>query len=271
MDRFATDPHRHFANYTKNLAVLMAAQPEADLHFYLDHSGSLSTQRPQEELVHAAVVAAKAGKKLFVTFFTHELDQTIEIDTELYSRQIPWMELMAENNQFGGTAFNVVWQDIIAYDYSHIQPRINILLSDMEWASSSKYMARPDYVQPENLYYLSVYSQYDDAGNEQNRTRFIEFMTGFNPDFAAKMIDGEWNERVVEPAEPATPVKLCALSGTQWPAVIGARWEANRSRFASSWDELSHHDQVSIFHLLKIAERETENAVQLAVQEALAR
>lgn len=40
------------------------------------------------------------------------------------------------------------------------------------------------------------------------------------------------------------------LSGTEWPDMVGKVWESARSRFGTEWDELSHHDQVSIYRLL---------------------
>lgn len=44
------------------------------------------------------------------------------------------------------------------------------------------------------------------------------------------------------------------LSGTEWPIVVGALWEENRSSFASGWTGLTHHDQLSIWRLLKLQE-----------------
>lgn len=44
--------------------------------------------------------------------------------------------------------------------------------------------------------------------------------------------------------------RLRSLNGLEWPAAVGAIWDENRSRFADSWDNLSHHNQVSIYRLL---------------------
>ena len=43
---------------------------------------------------------------------------------------------------------------------------------------------------------------------------------------------------------------LKSLNGTQWPVAVGELWEQYRSRFATSWGEMPHHDQVSIYRLL---------------------
>lgn len=44
--------------------------------------------------------------------------------------------------------------------------------------------------------------------------------------------------------------RLRSLNGLEWPDAVGAIWDENRSRFADSWDDLSHHNQVSIYRLL---------------------
>jgi hypothetical protein len=40
------------------------------------------------------------------------------------------------------------------------------------------------------------------------------------------------------------------LSGTEWPAAVGKIWDANRSRFSTAWEDLSHHDQVAVYRIL---------------------
>jgi len=44
--------------------------------------------------------------------------------------------------------------------------------------------------------------------------------------------------------------ELRNLNGTQWPAAVGKIWDTHRSRFGSSWEDLPHHDQVTIYRLL---------------------
>lgn len=40
------------------------------------------------------------------------------------------------------------------------------------------------------------------------------------------------------------------LNGTEWPARVGALWGRYGSRFASAWDDLEHHDQVSVYRII---------------------
>lgn len=44
--------------------------------------------------------------------------------------------------------------------------------------------------------------------------------------------------------------ELRALNGAEWPAVVGNMWDESRSRFATPWSELGHHDQLTIYRLL---------------------
>lgn len=48
---------------------------------------------------------------------------------------------------------------------------------------------------------------------------------------------------------------LTSLSGEQWPDAVGALWEAERSRFATGWDDLPHHNRVSVYRLLVAQEK----------------
>lgn len=52
-----------------------------------------------------------------------------------------------------------------------------------------------------------------------------------------------------------TTPSLASLSGTQWPDAVGALWEQGRSRFATCWDDLPHHNQVSVYNLLLVQEK----------------
>lgn len=44
--------------------------------------------------------------------------------------------------------------------------------------------------------------------------------------------------------------RLRSLDGTEWPEAVGKIWDENRSRFADSWEDLRHHNRVSIYRLL---------------------
>lgn len=47
-----------------------------------------------------------------------------------------------------------------------------------------------------------------------------------------------------------SPEHLRSLSGAEWPAVVGKMWDESKSRFATKWGDLSHHDQLTVYRLL---------------------
>lgn len=44
--------------------------------------------------------------------------------------------------------------------------------------------------------------------------------------------------------------ELADLNGVEWHEAVKKIWEANRSRFGTAWDDMPHHDQVSIYRVL---------------------
>lgn len=52
--------------------------------------------------------------------------------------------------------------------------------------------------------------------------------------------------------EPRKPWKQ--MGWPMWEEEVGKAWEANRSRFATPWEDVLHHDRVSILRVLMAEE-----------------
>lgn len=67
---------------------------------------------------------------------------------------------------------------------------------------------------------------------------------------------GMSNQRAAQTATERTgtysneAAHLRSLSGVEWPTAVMEIWDGAASKFASSWDDLSHHDQVTIYRIL---------------------
>lgn len=104
--------------------------PYADLHIYLDTSGSIQ----QEEYISAIQAIAEISKTLkfdiYFSSFSHILSEESFIQTKGLSEKAIVDKIINIPKVTGGTNFQLIWQNI---QREKTQDRINLIISDMEY------------------------------------------------------------------------------------------------------------------------------------------
>jgi hypothetical protein len=134
--------------------------PEADLHLFIDMSGSNYPQNWQP-IVFAEVERLQALSELLnkshilrMTGFSHKLaaDSIPVVVTSSYPAHEELLQLISEiPKAYGGTDFSLVF-DYINADIAR-SDRDNVIVSDLEWRAASDTL-RIEH--PENLRYIAV-------------------------------------------------------------------------------------------------------------------
>lgn len=129
-------------------AILALRGSEPTLHLYLDASGSARAgdhRKVVQEVLHWLQVA---GGQLKVTPFTHVIGQTLTIGTfEVHASSMHSLdeessilgriEALLGQHGFGGTDFEVVWEDILQHRGEKNQSPgqvLPVLVTDFQWA-----------------------------------------------------------------------------------------------------------------------------------------
>lgn len=153
-------PNRRFPDSLDHKGKMKKVAYRPDIHIYLDTSGSISESNYKTAIMNLIKIAMKLKVNMYFNSFSHVISDEVLLETANKTSKQLYKEFERVPKVTGGTDFSNVW-DFIDMTNAKVNaknqaPRINFIISDMEYTPSNNRKMNANDASVKNTYYVPI-------------------------------------------------------------------------------------------------------------------